>query len=506
MPFRKSKPPRDTGRVDDPWTTLTLERLDAELKIKRRARKLAIKGQPGHRDTGLSAVETEVLDAVRSRVDARNADIQASVAAISEQLISLDPNPEHAPGALHQKAIDTLTGTLTARAPTIRKTLETEKRASAELNDFRAEHDIDRQATYAWSKLNHYRWVGVAAIGEAVAQSSMLLSATPDGLVGAIGLALCISAVTTGLGLVIGFAALRFLFAPSPATRVIGWAALTALSPLLLSVALYLAHFRDVARATGGSFDDAQVMQHLLAQPFDVSGPGWLLMLLTLACAAFAATKSFTAGDPIPGYEKVDRAHVDALERRDYLRADIQGAIVGIKAHFAAPLLNQPKLAGARRDIFLRSYADLQARHQKAIALAQQEAELALRSITAFRNVNLATRADGVRPAYFSANPAIQFTVDPLPVDVHDRIEAAMARVMTDASRTADHGLRISRLLDQTSDRVDELMIAIDRADIPSGENPLRDFRSTLEAAISTPSLPAPDAKPAGPDLPATKT
>lgn len=504
MLVRKSKPKVLPG-TNDLATALTFKQIVAQGALEKHARHLAIKGKPALHHPGLTVPESDVVELVECRAAARNAEIDALAAALDQQLLTVAPNPDHAPSALKHRTVDGLTGIVTARAPVIRATLEAEKTRQAELTAWRDEHHIARPAEYPRSKLVHFRWVGVAVTFEAVAQSSLLMPATPDGLVGAIGLALAVSALTTGLGLLIGFAALRYLAASSAAKRVGGWVALPLFTGLLLLVSFYLAHYRRLAGAAGDTFNDALVIEHVLTRPFDLSGPDWLLLLLTLACAAFAGWKGYTASDPIPGYEKVDRAYVDAREDRDYIRADLQGAIAGIKTSTVKPLLAQPKLARIKRDQLLGSYAELQGKHHQATALAQQEAALAQRAIAHFRQINLVTRADGVTPTYFNTPPAIQLAVPPLPADLKERIEAAMSDALADAAKTAEHALHMARMLDHTSDRADEIMMSIDRANLRGGDNPVRDLRGTLEAALTAPSLPRPSGPADVPALPAAK-
>jgi len=503
MLFRKSKPTTSPAEVNDLSTALSFSQLVARADLEHHARHLAIKSEPRRDHPGLTIPERDTLDLVEQRIAARNAEIDALSTVLSQQLLTIAPNPDHDPATQQHRTVDGLTRIVTDRAPVIRATLAAEKVRRAELTAWRDAHHIARPAEYPKAKLVHFRWVGVIAILEALAQSSLLMPATPDGLVGAVALALIITTLTTGIGIMIGLVGFRYLAASKPTQRLGGWMALASLSTVLACVILYLAHYRHLAGSAGDALVEAEVMARLIASPLDLSGPAWFLLLLTLACASFAAWKGYTASDPIPGYEKIDRAYADARDDLDYVRADLQGAIAGLKTHAVAPLLAQPRLARIKHDHLLASYAELEEKHKRATALAQQEEALTRRAIAHFRQVNLATRADGVTPGYFKEQLTVPAEVLPLPVHLKERIDGGMAVAIADAAKTSALGLELSRMLERTSDRADEIMTSIDQATARDGDGPLLSLRTALETTLAAPALPGPDGKIAAPALPA---
>jgi hypothetical protein len=496
MLFKKPISPPAAARPDDFMTALTVREILAATNLEHYARQLAIKGEPPLEHPGLTPAENDALELFERRNTARTTDFDAQAQALAQQLQLLtSTSHEVDPAILQHRTVDALTEIVTARAPAIRETLSTERTRVAERAAWRDEHEVARLAEYPKSRLVHFRWVGVAGAGETAAESTLLLSATPDGLMGAFGIALGVTIVTTGLGLLIGFFGLRYISASSTAKRLAAWLSLPALGSALLAVSLYVAHYRHVAGAANDTPNDAQVIEHLIAQPFDLTGPGWLLLILSLACAAFAAWKGYTASDPIPGYEKVDRAYVDARDDHDYLRTDLQAAIAGVKSKTIKPLIEQPRLTRLKRDHLHGLAAELENKREQIGRLAKQEAELVQRAIGHFRRLNLATRADGVTPAYFSELPVVA-TVEPkLPTGLLERVTTVTGSAVANAQKAADLALQIARMLDHASDRADAIMISVDQARPRDGDNPVLELRAVLQATLDAAALPSPEPK-----------
>lgn len=485
------------GKPDDLMSALTFHEILAATNLEHHARHFAIKGEPALKHDGLTVPEGDTLDLVERRIAARNSEFDADAKAIAQQLPLLTTSVDQDPAVVHHRVVDALTAVVAERAPSIREAVALERTRAAELAAFRDEQHIARPAEYPKSKLVHFRWLGVTVGVETIAESTLLIPATPDGLIGAGALALGVAIMTTILGLLIGFGAFRYMASPSVAKRVGSWLALPALAGALLLVALYVAHYRHVAGVSVDTPDDAQVIAHLLTQPFELTGPGWLLLFVSLACAAFAAWKGYTASDPIPGYEKVDRAYANARSDRDYVRADIQGALAAVKTSTVDSVLDQPALARLKREHLLNQYTGLEGKREQIEALAKQEAALALRALGHFRRVNLATRADGVTPDYFADLPGMSAEVAPIPAGLKERLEIMTAAAVADATTASEQALHMARMLAHTSDRADEIMAAVERARPREGDSPILDLRNKIEATLSATALPSPDAQPA---------
>ena len=134
-----------------------------------------------------------------------------------------------------------------------------------------------------------------------------------------------------------------------------------------------------------------------------------------------------------------------------------QRTIDAVTQHFAArapvihnatvtPLLRQPSLAKTKADHCNTLLTQLRHKRDRIAQLDAQEVALAQRAITHFRRLNLATRADGVVPGYFSEPPVIAAPVVQLPDGLDERIEAVSLRAAEDAAIAAEIGLTIGRM------------------------------------------------------------
>ncbi len=488
MLFRKPAPPIPVPKPDGIMSALTFADVMAHASLEPHARHLAVKSEPALLHTGVTAPEAETIDLAERRIAARANELGAQAEAITEDIRLLGAPPDVDPPILQQRIIDAVAGAYAARTPAIHQSLATERSSRARLTAWRDERHITRPARYPRSRIVHFRWL-LAIIGvEALLDGSMLLAATPDGLLGAATLGLAIAALTTGLGLAIGYGALRYIAAPGILKRTIGCIALPILSIMLGFVALYVAHYRHLAGASDDAPGDAAVAAHLLGNPLELSGQGLILLVLSLVCAGYAALKGYTASDPIPGYEAVDRAFVDARDDLDYLRADIRGAIGAIRTANVAPLLEQPKRARAKAEHVRGLIIALQHKRDRMAALDSQETALAQRAIAQFRRINRATRADGVTPAYFAETPVISAAAAPIPSGLEAQLDVASQRAGGHAAAAAEFGLHLSRMLDRTLDCTDEIMASVERTNLPADTNPSLALRASLEATLTAPT------------------
>lgn len=492
---------------DDLTRAMTFREVLDETKLEHHARHFAIKAEPPVDHHGLTVPENDALDFHGGRNEARQTDLGTQVLALKKQVQLVTTNTDSDPAILHHRTADAVISIFKDRAPAIRETMAMLRTRTAQLAAWRHEHDVSRPAEYPTSRLNHFRWLAVVGAGEAVAQSTLLMPATPDGMVGAIGLAAAVTGLTTLFGVLLGFVGLRYLSATSLAQRCAAWLSLPVLAGVPVIVSFYVAHYRHVAGMAVDTPNDAQVIEHLLTQTFDLTGPGWLLLALALACPAFAAWKGYTASDPIPGYEKVDRAYVAASDDREYVRKDMQSAITAVNTATIKPLIDRPRVISLQRQHLLNLATELEAKSGQIAALAKQEGELVERAIAHFRRVNLATRADGVTPAYFAEPVVIPASVASIATGLKVRVDAATASAVAEATRTAEAALTIARMLDMTSDRADEIMASIDRAEPVSHDNPILDLRSKLRETFDAAALPSPESNVAiAPPTAATKS
>ncbi len=489
---KKASPPPLVPKPHDLMQALSYKEVLDHARLEHQARHLAVKGEPAASHAGLSAPEADTVDLVERRIAGRAGGLDAQTAALTEEVQLLAAAPDLDPPILQQRTIDSITGLFAARTPAIHQAITDERTRRALLAAWRDEHHIVRPAQYPKSRLVHFRWL-LAVVGiETLLEASMLMPATPDGLLGAAGLGLSIATLTTALGLAIGYGALRYIAAPGVTKKSVGVLSLPVLTSLLVFIALYVAHYRHLAGVNDDAPSDEVVMTHLFEQPIDLSSQGVILLFITLGGAAFAAWKGYLASDPIPGYEAVDRAFVDARDNVNYLRDDIRGAVGAIRDTAVAPLLRQPKLARAKAAHLNALLIGLQHKRDRMAVLDTQEIALAQRAIAHFRRLNLTTRADGITPAHFAETPVIAVSPVQVSADLGTHIAAAAQEASLNAAQAAEFGLHVGRMLDRTNDCTNEIMASVAQTNQPKETTPTISLRTTLEQSLATVKLSPP--------------
>ena len=122
MFFRKPTPPAPLPKSNGLMHALTYKEVLAHAQLEHHARHLAIKGEPATAHTGLTAPEADTVDLIEGRIAGRAGELDAQVAALTEEIQLLAASPDHDAPILQQRTIDSLTGLFAARTPTIHHT------------------------------------------------------------------------------------------------------------------------------------------------------------------------------------------------------------------------------------------------------------------------------------------------------------------------------------------------------------------------------------------------
>ncbi|CAN0453060.1 unnamed protein product, partial [Phaeothamnion confervicola] len=244
--------------------------------------------------------EATVVEIVTARLGARRNDVDAEVHGIRGQLGELpDPRTDGTLDMLPAVIGAEIMKVFQTHGAVIRTTVEAERHGRAEYNAFRQKHGLlERSAHYPVSKVKHFAIVGLLLLVEAAANTVMYLPATSAGYGGAFATALLVAATNIALavfaGLAARYVALRDLppQQPNRQRNMRAWAipALIVVAGLILFINCYAAHYRQVAVSTD-TFDEAQVLRHLGAHPFDLSLASFGLLVAGLLFALVAVFK-----------------------------------------------------------------------------------------------------------------------------------------------------------------------------------------------------------------------
>lgn len=426
----KSTPLPDHNALITTRELCQLHRIDEE------ARALATKGRPPREQTMPSRVEHDVEEHIRTRIARRQNEHHAEVESIGAAIAALpDPRTDRNLRDLEQHVVDSIMAVFTLHTPEIRPAVAAERNTKAAYNAWRDEHRRISDPCYPASRIEHFALIFAVCLLEAVITSGMYIAATPHGIIGAIAIATTISACTIGLGVAVGLGPLRYLNRPEPAVRKAAIAALVVLLPAITFISLFAAHYRELAVADPTTFNERQVLPHLLAEPFVLSLQSYVLFMLGLLFATIAAFKGYGASDPYPGYEPQDRIYQPKLDNLNDLTATIRGAIDAVYQKEIVFVADKPVHAQALLDDINRRHKALQFAQARRLKLDELDVDAGEGALRHFRTLNRDIRTDGVEPVYFANAPTLTKLLGSDEPDPNS-FSAELDRLVADATET----------------------------------------------------------------------
>ena len=246
------------------------------------------------------------------------------------------------------------TGDLHARK---REVIQTEE----ELNNFKSRHRLQRPPIHYGSKSGKIGALGLLLFVEAILNGVFLSKGSEFGLVGGV----LDAAIIAGLNIAIGVSVGRFI-APWITHR--NWIAkfisaigVCAYLGAVLGFNLAVAHYRT--SLAGDPFEASiSAYHHLVAAPFAIEDlESWGMFVMGCLFSLFALGDGWWMDDPYPGYGRVMRHNLAALENYDELRADLYEDLDNIKKNAEDQMEDVTNTIGSRQgefsNILLRSQA-----------------------------------------------------------------------------------------------------------------------------------------------------
>lgn len=399
-------------------------------QIMERARNDAAAGNPTSDRESLTGCETDFVTQVRNTA-------RDFVKTINESYLGkLHHNLNEIGGALvklkNQAAQSLGTGNASALNAKIEDALQSDRNELANLrarameyqeqwNAFRFDHEINVQASYPDSRLQHMAMVMVAVVAETVMNAFFFEN--QNGVLGGAVIALAISVLNLGFAALLGHAFTYKNYTlrskddslKQMGYRAFGWISLLVF--ILLSVYLngVFSTFRmeyslvenpdDIAQ-TSAAFRNALTGAagiFALSNPF-VDVMSFVLFFIGLLICAFSFFKGYTFDDPHPGYGKVDRLLRHARDDYEEAFETVEPKVKRILQERASELEGfQRALADTKGRI---ESAAIQLRGWRAAYAAEMGniRDFLRLGISTYRDVNRSIRATPA-PAYFSSAP-----------------------------------------------------------------------------------------------------
>lgn len=494
--FRRKK--IELPLVDEELSQAVLVRF---CKLDTTATDMAVAGRPTAAETDACAQERAARAAVQGRINTR---LHAQE-AMAEELRGLHkglPDPKQDPTAdmLGAGVGEDVVGVLQEQKTTIVETLTKEKTTGAERAAFKQTNGVVRAADYKESwVLPAAGLVGACLIEAAIGLGFYLQSSS--GVLSAALTAVGVPAAAMLLAGLAGYFPARALHlkdtAEHPNRRALTrrWAipTLLLLGSAVVFIALFAGHYRQYGvDSDGEDFAEALVLGRLLATPLSLSLASYALVVIAMACAAFAFVKGYRGlADVHPGYRRVDLKYVNAKSDSGDLRTAILGRVDEIKIARVDTL--EDKAVGTRATLerMDRLLAELTLKKKRDDKRTASDVQALVGALGEFRKINLAVRNDHVIPLYMQtpvATAGMVSVVDiaDLPGLIHGAKSTHAAHVMS----LLDSVARQSRRIAWIKENIDVILAAVHLKGT-SDEPALKAKLSDLIAEPGQPKAPA---------------
>lgn len=404
---------------------------------------------------------------------------------------------EYTPQHLHHDKLlndvkASLAGVLSRHRDSLANARANLEESEQQYNQFRDEHGLKRPARVPLFFLKPIVILLALLLAETVINAFIFAGISAQGMIGGWLTALVISVINIIMGLVLGFAIIRYaLFWSGPQRYVLAGVGLVLIA-FAVFFNLYVAHFREVAEAAILADQSGEAVltrdrapslatawPHFTQNPFNIGsvlGIGLLVIGLSIfGVAAYEGYGGFT--DPFPGFGRVgkryflnqiivasfsDSAREQAFERLDAIRKRLNSSQM-IHNHF----LNQVTTA-----------IDFADRLSKAASTAEQRVNNhAWMLISDYRAVNRRVRAKLKRKAERKpekglinpGDPPAYFDVDPRPLWTRDTVVPAsdeLSALTRKSKNTIEQNLsvidEVAKYISQLRTRIASNLMAID--------------------------------------------
>lgn len=279
----------------------------AQKAIQRQAMSDGRKGIPA--GDASTAAEIEIVGFYDCRSGRALGVANALVDAELEQAVAQDP-VDHIPEIVAQQAaFEATSGAHYSDASWRLADLVRDVRAAySAFQQCRVSNDLERDARFPESRINHLATIFLIMIGDAFLNAAFYGAAATGGILHGLIIALIVSMALVGTGGVAGAFAVRNLFSANPVRRAAGLAgtALFVLAAFTLSLAA--ASYRD---ALAQDFELASIatVGSVLRSPHDLSFDALCLLVFSLVATGLSCWKGLRLDDLVPGYGDVAREY-----------------------------------------------------------------------------------------------------------------------------------------------------------------------------------------------------
>ncbi len=290
------------------------------------------------------------------------------------------------------------------------------KSRRSELNEFKEDNCLNRDASYPDSKIWFIFLLVFLVVVESIINAVMFQKGASSGYFGGFGIAFIISLINVVIGFLVGAYWGKLSWSIHQATKIFGYLGFAVWSVFTTYFNLFVGHVRTIFEQ-GSSATGVEVwnvgFENFVNNTYGIVDPlSWLLVIIGCLFAVIALVDGQRFDDKYPGYGREFRKLLDA-------EAELQSEVQNLNSnadYFYNDFLSRgdsaiKDLGSDSRD--LRSkYAFVEVRiNTEYPKYCKYYSGIFTRLITDYRNINEENRSDKV-PSYFTEDPEFTWTVD----------------------------------------------------------------------------------------------
>lgn len=407
---------------------LDVEELAQELAIAEKAKELGGAGIPTPDATVLCGIEFTIVHRVhKARLDYVDW-AQGRLQAINESLNRRDVLPLVERALQADQEFDRKASSLFAEsAALIAKLADGERKARTELEGFRQQHSLEREAQYPTGAASFFRYslLALLILIEGLLNAWFFAQGLTSGLLGGFVAAALFAILNLVSAFLIGKFLIRFISHRQIWGKLLGFVAMTAATGLMIGISLTIAHYRD-ALVLDMVNPARYAWETLQKTPFGLNDVfSWLLFGISVFFAIVAVFDGLFSDDLYPGYGQLTRrakaAHDEFFDEVEGLREDFE-SLRQAEIDTLDESLRQAQSLIAQSADYIASKKSAESRLVTAISDADHCMQALIKR---FRDANAIYRNGIPVPGYFNQNPPLPPIVVPNFAIAQDEIALA---------------------------------------------------------------------------------
>src|SRR5579875_191613 len=372
--------PTVVARVEPTFTETELPALAEQLNLEALGRENGRKNLPASDSTGLDPVERQILAVIQQRIGRARAEYESAAQCLGTAAVIAEISVCRTRiRGMVEEALTDLRARARARREDVFLFLEAARRCKQEVETFRTENRLQRQA---WTDRSHGPQLTLLSgllAAESILNGTLLSRGLEGGLIAGWLTAAALAALNTG----IAFAARWALRIINHVRVMIRAAGLTlAVIWLLWTVGFNLgvAHYRDALNSDNPDIAGTVALQDLFSHPWRIRDfQSASLLSMGLVFSLIALCDGFATSDPYPGYEAVTRKWEEASKEFHAARQRAEATLTQRKDDALAAVRSEidylPVLESRLRDAGRRR-ADLAERWEREIERLERAANV----------------------------------------------------------------------------------------------------------------------------------